>query len=102
MISENFELKPYLSNLSLADARIKFKIRSEMLDVKFNYKSDKENSADLWRCDSCQTSIETQDHVLWCPAYVDFRLNKNINDDQDLIDYFRKVLAVRDKLKLTK
>ena len=73
-----------------------------MFYVKFNYKSDPKHSSDLWKCSSCQTSIETQDHVLWCPSYAALREGKDIKNDGDLAEYLKKVLIVRDSLNLTK
>ena len=103
MANEDFETKCYMNNLSLSDARINFKVRSRMLNVKLNYKNDPMNSASLWRCDSCQTGqIESQDHVLYCPAYADLRVDKDINNDSDLVQYMRNVLIVRDNLQLNK
>ena len=103
LINEKFKRKEYLSDLSLSDVRIKFKLRSQMFDVKMNYKSDPRHSDKLWQCDSCQTGqIESQDHILYCPAYAELRVNKDIKSDKDLIDYMRDVLKVREKLALNK
>ena len=102
MKTENFEIKAYFKEMNLSDARINFKLRTHMFDVKFNYKNDKKFASELWRCDSCQTSIESQNHVLWCPAYQELREGKNINNDKDLINYMQKVITIREKLKLTK
>ena len=102
MKKEFFEKQPYIKDMTLNDARLNFKIRTHMLDVKFNYKNDPKFSSELWRCDSCQTCIESQDHVLWCPAYRELREDKNISNDKDLIEYMKKVLQIRDKLKITK
>lgn len=88
--------------MNISDARLKFKIRTEMIEAKFNYKHDPINSACLWRCDSCQSSIDTQDHIMWCPSYSELREGKNIKNDNDLIEYFQKVMKIREKLKLTK
>ena len=86
----------------MEDSRVKFKWRTQMIDCKFNYKSDPVNSAELRRCDSCQTSIDTQDHILWCPSYSELREGKDIKNDRDLIEYMKKVLKIRDKLEITK
>ena len=102
MKEENFEKQAYIKEMTLNDARINFKIRTHMLDVKFNYKNDKKFSSELWRCDSCQTCIESQNHVLWCPAYRELREDKDISNNKDLIEYMKKVLLIRDKLKITK
>ena len=73
-----------------------------MLDIKFNFKNDKLNAKELWKCDSCQSAIESQDHILWCPAYVDLREDKSLNNDNDLIVYFKEVMKIRENLKLNK
>ena len=102
MDKENFKRKEYLESMDLHNARIKFKMRTEMLNFKFNYKSDPKNSACLWKCDSCQSAIETQDHILWCPAYSELRKDKDLKNDEDVIEYFKTVMKIRDKLKITK
>ena len=102
MIDESFGTKLYLTELTLDEARTKFKIRSEMTDLKFNFKHDKNYSDELWRCDSCQTCIETQQHVLICPAYSELWEGKDINNDKDLASYIKQVMKIREKLKITK
>ena len=99
-LSENFELKEYFKIYNVEDIRLKFRIRTMMVDAKTNFKNKKEYSSDLWLCDSCSSSIETQSHLLWCPAYQNLRENKNLNNDRDLINYIRKVLEIRQDLKL--
>ena len=103
MKEEKFKRKDYLRELTLSEARIQFKLRTKMYEAKFNYKNDSKNKSDLWKCDSCQSGeIESQSHILYCEAYKDLRENKDINNDKDLVEYMRKVLIIRDKLKLTK
>ena len=102
MKEESFQTKQYLKEYQLDDARTLFKYRSKMLDFKFNYKSNPTHSKDLWKCDSCQSAIESQDHILWCPAYIDLRNGKSIECDKDLVDYFTSVMKIREKLNLKK
>ena len=102
MDNERFKTKDYLRNMNMADARTKFKMRTEMLNFKFNYKSDYENISSLWKCDSCLTAIETQNHILWCPSYAELREGKDLKKDEDVIEYFQKVIKIRDNLKITK
>ena len=66
--------------------------------VKMNMKNNDEN----WMCDSCETAIDSQSHVIWCPAYSKLREGKDLSSDVDLIDYFNKVLTIRAELKLTR
>ena len=102
MMEESFEKKEYIDNLLPENARQMFKFRSHMFNVKFIYKSDPKYSSELWKCSSCQSAIETQNHVLFCPAYSTLREGKDVNNDKDLTDYLKKVLIIRDKLSLTK
>ena len=90
------------THMTVAEARLNFKLRSQMLDVKFNYSHDPSFKRDLWKCDSCESSIESQSHILWCPAYSDLRIGKDIDNDKDLIEYVKIVMSVRQKLNLTK
>ena len=99
---EQFQTKEYLKMMNIEDARTKFKLRTHMLDVKFNYKHMPKNEKSLWQCDSCQTAIETQSHIMWCPSYSELREGKDINNDNDLIEYVKSVLKIREKLNITK
>ena len=40
MVAESFHKKDYMNIMTLNETRIKFKMRSHMFDVKWNYKSD--------------------------------------------------------------
>ena len=102
MKNENFGTKLYLKKYKQEDARLYFKYRTKMLDFKFNYKNDKTHSKELWNCDSCQSAIKSQDHILWYPAYVSLRDGKSLDNDNDLIKYFTEVMKIREKLKLKK
>ena len=102
MTTEDFELRQYIRNMNISDARVNFSIRSKMLNCKFNYKNDFINDRCLWRCDSCQTQIDTQSHILVCPAYSGIRDGKDMSCDKDLISYIRQVMLVREKLDLMK
>ena len=94
---EKFEIKPYMCKLNLQSARTKFAIRTKMTKtVKLNYKNDPSNKNKLWMCDDC-SSVDSQEHILWCPAYGHLRLEKNLEDDRDLTRYFQQVLQLRDK-----
>ena len=97
---EKFETKDYLKSRNLNNIRTRFRYRMKMLKVKFNYKNIPAYSQTNWSCDSCEKAIDTQSHILWCPAYKELREGKNINDDDDLIDYIEKVMTIREKLNL--
>ena len=99
---ESYKIKPYLSNLNLADARLRFKINCEMTPtVKMNFQSDAEYSRDMWTCPGCSTSgdvlgcRDTQRHILICPGYDSFRQDKDLSQDQDIVKYFQQVIKHR-------
>ena len=99
---EEFGRKSYMDNKTIVESRMMFKIRSKMTDCKMNYPSDPRNKRDLWMCDSCQSEIDTQSHVLHCPAYAKLRQDRDLNNDSDICKYFVEVMRIRSKLGLTK
>ena len=95
---ENFELKNYLSEMSLTDARTLFRIRSQTTDVKMNQRSSKAHAKKLWKCSECG-NIDTQSHILWCPFHAHLREGKSLESDSDLVEYMKKVFIVREELR---
>jgi hypothetical protein len=85
--------------MNLVQARTKFKLRIRMLELKNNYKGDYRRTNLL--CEGCKVSIETQDHVLFCPFYSDLRQDIDLSCDKDLVNYYREVMDIRGKLKET-
>ena len=96
---EKFGTKDYLKSLHLPDARLRFSLRSKMTKtVQMNYKGDPKYRKNLWKCLDCQTP-DTQEHIVRCPAYQPLRVGKDLNNDKDLVDYFRKVIKTREKIE---
>ena len=93
---ENLEIKDYIKTMNLRNSRTKFRIRSHMVPVKMNRKSDPQFAKELWRCNDC-LSMDSQSHILWCPAYAPLREGKNLDDDLDLVTYFQKVIKIREE-----
>ena len=94
---ENCDVKDYLKSLNLPDARMKFSIRTKMTrTVQMNYKGDPKFTQNKWKCQDCGTP-DTQEHIIRCPTYQHLRSGKNLESDRDLVEYFRKVLQIRDK-----
>ena len=67
-----------------------------------NYLNNPKYKSELWLCDSCETMIDSQSHVLYCPAYMQLREGKSLTSDSDNVEYFKKVLEIRTKLNLNK
>ena len=97
--AEKFERKEYLDKLNLADARLRFSLRAKMTKtVQMNFKNDRKYKQNQWKCQDCQIP-DTQDHIVRCPAYQQLRIDKDLNNDKDLVAYFRKVIKIREKLE---
>ena len=53
-------------------------------------------------CDSCETTVDQNTHVLYCPAYRDLRAGKSLESDYDLATYIKEVLVIQAKLRLNR
>ena len=94
---EKFEMKEYVKSMRMNDGRLNFQIRSKMVkNIAFNYSSDPKFSSQLWHCTHCDR-MDSQSHVLTCESYKYLREGKDLSSDQDLVKYFRDVLALREK-----
>ena len=101
LMEDGLSLKPYLKNLKLCEARTMFRIRTLMMPAKFNMKNDPRFASNLWKCDSCQR-IDSQSHILWCPFFAPLREGKDVQNDKDLVEYFKKVFDIREKMEKEK
>ena len=95
--NEGCELKSYMKNMNLASARLRFKIRTKMTPtVQMNFKSDKKFASQEWKCVGCTDGrSDTQSHIIHCDGYADIRNGKNLENDQDLVDFFSAVIKRR-------
>ena len=73
-----------------------------MFPCKMNFSSSECFKAQIWMCDSCQTQIDSQSHVLFCPAYSKLREDKDINNDKDIAKYLSQVMSIREKMGFMK
>ena len=97
IVNDSFGRKEYLSSKSIEHSRTMIRIRSKMLHVKENFKNMYKKRTNGLKCDSCLTQVETQAHVLVCPAYDKLREGLQLNNQDDLVKYYREVLMLRDK-----
>ena len=99
IIDDNCELKPYLKNLTLHQARDLFKIRTNMIKLRENYKNDKTNKSVNYVCVGCKQEKEVNAHVLVCPAYAHLRKGPvtNFDSDKELVEFFCKVMQSRSR-----
>jgi hypothetical protein len=43
--------------------------------------------------------VEDQSHVIRCPAYSDIRQGLDMEEDKDVVQYFRRVMNEEEKMK---
>ena len=95
ILNDNFERKPYMSNLSSGDTKMRFKISSQMvLKVKMNFQSDRKFMSELWECQGCGKR-DTQCHLMYCKEYETLRQGKDLSNDKDLVGYFKSIIQKR-------
>ena len=63
--------------------------------VKFNFKSEKQYSKALWKCECGE--IDTENHLIWCKLYKNERNELDLTKNEDLSKYLHKVLNIRMK-----
>ena len=102
---EKCEEKDYLSSMYLTQARLKFKLRAKMTPtVQMNFMSDPKFANNLWTCVGCKSVSQTgkvkrmmdsQSHILSCSGYEDLRMDKDLANEKDLVEYFSLVIKRR-------
>ena len=93
---EHFERKSYLATLNPSDARLKFKIESQMVPgIKMNFKNNQKYKQELYKCDHCP-ALDSQDHLRWCQSYAHLREGKDLSIDADLVAFFKGVMMMRE------
>ena len=92
ILNDNFERKPYITNLHSGDAKMRFKISSQMVpEVKMNFQSDSKFKSELWECKGCGKR-DTQSHLMSCK---DLRQGKDLSNDKYLVGYFKSIIVRR-------
>ena len=94
---ETFEVKKYLQEMNLSDSRTHFRRRSNMLNVKMNQKNNHVFATKLWKCEAC-LNLDSQSHLMWCPAYASLREGLDIDNDLDVVHYIQNVFKIRENL----
>ena len=96
-MEEKFELKDYLKNMPLSQARTLFKHKNLMTEnIKMNYKGDPGYKRSLWKRGKCLNQ-DTERHLLWCAGYKELRQGLDLDSDRDLCSYLQKINQLRCK-----
>ena len=106
-VNEQLQVQPYLKTMNIAQARMRFKLKTSMTPtVQMNFPSSEEFAKKLWTCVGCfSTSAgidkqvegrrDTQAHIMVCPGYAEYRQNLDLEVDKDLVTYFGRVVKNR-------
>ena len=99
---EDYTMKEYMKTLNLHDARLRFRIRINLVPgFKYLYKSTPAFRQSLWECPLCKNqqeyNLDNLSHSLNCPQLADIHLNEP-EDDQQIVNYFRLVIKRREDL----
>ena len=92
----------YFYSESLFNARTIFRFRVDLFEAKSNFKHKPDYKKEKYLCDSCESEIDVNTHVLFCPSYSMLREERNLHDDGDLANYLQKVLEIRTNLRLNR
>ena len=91
-------LKEYMKKGTLCSVRKTWEVKSYILRVAGNYPGHMRYLATGWQCQACMQQVrEDQDHLTLCGGYRDLLEGKDLESDEDLVDFFRKVMARREK-----
>ena len=98
LVGDNCLLKQYFKEKSLSATREMFRIRTNMNELKGNFKHSKKNLKTGVLCVACGLEEEVNSHVLDCPMYVDLKQGKDFSENRDLVTFFREVMARREEV----
>ena len=89
-------LMPNKAKISREEKQLIFSMRSEVTEVKMNFKRMHEN----YECEVCDEEVETQEHIIECKSL----LNMNENSNEISIPKYEKLLdgTPRDKIEIAR
>ena len=94
---EDCTRKDYIDNYALQDVRKIFEARTYMLKVGGNFKHHAAYRKNDWKCKACNFNVlERQEHLSVCEGYQDIREGKDLDNDGDLIAFYRLVMERRE------
>ena len=94
--NSNFkEMQSYFNDRNLENSRMKFKIRTKMLQkIPGNFKNLYKNVENGIKCDFCSEDM-TQNHCVSCPGRKEDRIGLDMSNLDDLVVYFTNILNNR-------
>ena len=104
IIADDFsEAQHYFNDKCLENGRLAFKLRVHMVDeIPANFKNKYKKDEDLL-CKFCNQMKEfNQSHCVVCPAWEEQRSGLDLNKIDDLVTFFRNMLAEKGKIETMK
>ena len=99
MYYDSLDMKDYVRTGDLYTARATWEVRSHMLRVAGNYPGHLKYAATEWKCQACQMEVrEDQEHLAICEGYYDCRIGKDLTQENELVHFFRSVMARRKEM----
>ena len=92
----------YFFSVSLQNVRTLVRFWVELYQAKENFKQNSEYKRENYLCDSCQTQIDENVHVLFCESYKTLREGLDVNNDSHLAWYLARVMEIRTELRLNR
>ena len=95
---EEFKLKEYFTELTLENARIKYRERSSTMNsCRSHYSNCKENISKLFRCFHCM-EIDSLFHWKNSECYKELRKNRDLSQDSQLVQFYREIISIRKEM----
>ena len=98
------KIQDYMSGKVLENTRMAFKIRCNMVeDIKGNFsaKYKRHGGEEATICDECnERKIQTQSHCLVCPKWEEIRSDLDLQQIDDMVKFFQRLLEERMKSKV--
>ena len=95
------QVQGYFENKSIENARMSFKLRSQMLEnIPGNFKNKFKKDEEKLKCQHCDLSeVMTQSHCVECTAWTDLKKDLDLTKIDDLVKFFQRLLLERAKAK---
>ena len=109
LMNDTFGRKSFFYMLDKESSRYRFRISSSLVHtIRGNYSGKYRKRNEPLTCPSCRNQnnethlnnntevpADSQSHVLHCPAFSDLRGTLDLENDRDLVKYFRSVVERR-------
>ena len=69
------------------------------MDLTGNFPGHKKYEQSDWKCQACNQQVrEDQEHVMHCEGYVDLKEDSDLTNEEELVQFFLKVMERRHEM----